>query len=113
MSAAWFDYDGDGRPDLYVSNMWSDCGQRVVASPSFRPAHHNAELAEAYRRHSKGNSLYRNLGGGRFQETGPKEGVELGRWAWASDGHDFDNDGAPEIFIACGMLSNKSREDVN
>jgi thioredoxin-like negative regulator of GroEL len=112
MSASWFDYDGDGRLDLYVSNMWSDCGQRITASPAFRPARHSPELAEAYRRHSKGNSLYRNLGDGRFEETGPKERVELGRWAWASDGHDFDNDGSPEIFITCGMLSNKSREDV-
>jgi len=112
MSASWFDYDGDGRPDLYVSNMWSDVGRRVTASKSFRPAQHNPELAEAYRRHSKGNSLYRNLGDGRFEETGAKEGVEVGRWAWASDGHDFDNDGSPEIFITCGMLSNKSVEDT-
>jgi Tfp pilus assembly protein PilF len=112
MSASWFDYDGDGRLDLYISNMWTDCGQRITASPAFRPARHSPELAEAYRRHSKGNSLYRNLGDGRFEETGPKEGVELGRWAWASDGHDFDNDGSPEIFVTCGMLSNKSREDV-
>ncbi len=112
MSASWFDYDGDGRPDLYVSNMWSDCGQRVTSSKAFHPARHSPQLAEAYRRHTKGNSLYRNLGGGRFEEAGPKERVEVGRWAWASDGHDFDNDGAPEIFIACGMLSNKSAKDV-
>jgi tetratricopeptide (TPR) repeat protein len=112
MSASWFDYDGDGRFDLYVSNMWSDCGQRITASKAFKPARHSPELAEAYRRHTKGNSLYRNLGNGRFEETGAKERVEVGRWAWASDGHDFDNDGRPEIFIACGMLSNKSSEDT-
>jgi tetratricopeptide (TPR) repeat protein len=112
MSASWFDYDGDGRPDLYVSNMWSDCGQRVVASKAFAPARHSPELAEAYRRHTKGNSLYRNLGNGRFEEAGAKERVEIGRWAWASDGHDFDLDGSPEIFVACGMLSNKSAEDT-
>ena len=112
MSCSWFDYDGDARFDLYVSNMWSDCGRRITASPAFKPARHSPELAEAYRRHSKGNSLYRNLGNGRFEETGAKEGVEVGRWAWASGGHDFDNDGAPEIFIACGMLTNKSSEDA-
>jgi len=112
MSASWFDYDGDGHPDLYVSNMWSACGRRVVASPAFTPARHSPGLAEAYRRHTKGNSLYRNLGNGRFEEMGAKEAVEMGRWAWASDGHDFDNDGYPEIFIACGMLSNKSAEDT-
>ncbi len=112
MSASWFDYDGDGRLDLYISNMWSDCGRRVVSSKAFRPAQQGPQLAEAYRRHSKGNSLYRNLGGGRFEETGAKERVEIGRWAWASDGHDFDNDGSPEIFITCGMLSNKGSEDT-
>jgi Flp pilus assembly protein TadD len=112
MSASWFDYDGDGRFDLYVSNMWSDCGQRITSSKAFKPAQHSPDLSEAYRRHTKGNSLYRNLGNGRFEETGAKERVEVGRWAWASDGHDFDNDGSPEIFIACGMLSNKSTEDT-
>ena len=99
MSAAWFDYDGDGRPDLYVSNMWSDAGQRVVTRENLQPR-------EAWRRHAKGNSLYRNKGDRTFEETGAAEGVEMGRWAWSSDGIDFDNDGAPEIFIATGMLTN-------
>ena len=112
MSASWFDYDGDGRFDLYISNMWSDCGQRVSASKAFQPAQHSPQMAEAYRRHTKGNSLYRNLGNGRFEEAGAREHVEIGRWAWASDGHDFDNDGSPEIFVTCGMLSNKSSEDT-
>lgn len=102
MSAAWFDYDGDGRPDLYVSNMWSDAGQRIVArNPS-----------ELWRRHPKGNSLYRNRGDGTFEETGAIEGVEMGRWAWSSGGFDFDNDGTPEIFIAAGMLTNSSEKDL-
>jgi tetratricopeptide (TPR) repeat protein len=105
MSAAWFDYDGDGRPDLYVSNMWSDAGQRIVSQKSPRPS-------EAWRRHAKGNSLYRNKGDGTFEETGAAEGVEMGRWAWASDGIDFDNDGVPEIFITTGMLTNSSEVDL-
>jgi tetratricopeptide (TPR) repeat protein len=111
MSAAWFDYDGDGRPDLYVSNMWSDAGQRVTADPAFRPAA-DAPLREAYRRHTKGNSLYRNRGDGTFAETSPEERVEMGRWAWCADAHDFDNDGAPEIYIACGMLTGPNETDL-
>ena len=102
MSASWFDYDGDGRPDLYVSNMWSAAGQRVVRDPAFRPAVNNED---AYRRHTKGNSLYRNKGDGTFEETGARENVEMGRWAWSSGGFDFDLDGVPEIFITCGMTS--------
>jgi tetratricopeptide (TPR) repeat protein len=105
MSAAWFDYDGDGRPDLYISNMWSDAGQRIVSQKHLQPP-------EAWRRHAKGNSLYRNKGDGTFEDTGAAEGVEMGRWAWASDGIDFDNDGVPEIFIATGMLTNSSETDL-
>ena len=103
MSAAWFDYDGDGRPDLYVSNMWTEAGQRVVNDPAFVPGR---ELKAAYHGHTKGNSLYRNLGDGRFEETDGQQGVAMGRWAWCADGLDFDNDGTPEIFITTGMLTN-------
>ena len=111
MSASWFDYDGDGRPDLYVSNMWTAPGQRVVESPNFAPAA-DPKLREVYRRHTKGNSLYRNRGDGTFEETEALEGVEMGRWAWCSDGVDFDNDGTPEIFITTGMFTNSSGPDV-
>ncbi len=109
MSASWFDYDGDGRPDLYVSNMWTAPGQRLVKEPAFKPA---VENPEAYRRHSKGNSLYRNRGDGTFEDTGASEKVEMGRWAWSSGGFDFDLDGTPEILIGCGMLTNQSTKDL-
>ena len=105
MSASWFDYDGDGLPDLYVSNMWSDAGQRVVSEKKLEPA-------EMWRRHAKGNSLFRNQGDGTFKETGAVEGVEMGRWAWGSDGIDFDNDGVPEIYVTTGMLTNESETDL-
>ena len=48
---------------------------------------------EAYRRPTKGNSLYRNSGNGKFEETGPQQAVEMGRWAWGSGGFDWDLDG--------------------
>jgi tetratricopeptide (TPR) repeat protein len=111
MSAAWFDYDGDARPDLYVANMWTAAGMRVAAESAFQPVSRGG-LAEAYRRHSKGNSLYRNLGDGSFADTGKREGVEMGRWAWSADGMDFDNDGAPEIYVACGMLTGDKQPDL-
>ena len=111
MSAAWFDYDGDGRSDLYVSNMWTDAGQRVTRSDAFQPAK-GAGMAETYRRHTKGNSLYRNRGDGTFTEAGAEQGVETGRWAWSSDAHDFDCDGSLEIFVTCGMMTNSVEPDL-
>ena len=111
MSTSWFDYDGDGRPDLYVSNMWTAAGQRVIESSNFM-SNLDPQLKEVYRRHTKGNSLYRNLGNGRFEETSAAEGVEMGRWAWCSDGLDFDNDGTAEILVTTGMLTNSSKTDL-
>jgi Flp pilus assembly protein TadD len=109
MSAAWFDYDGDGRPDLYVSNMWTAAGQRIVEDKAFQPGA-GESVHEACRRHARGNALYRNRGDGSFASTAAGEGVEMGRWAWGADGIDFDNDGVPEIYITCGMITNSAPE---
>ncbi len=112
MSACWFDYDHDGKPDLYVANMWTAAGQRIVADKHFAPAQ-NASLESAYRGHTMGNSLFRNRGDNTFQNVTGPEHVAFGRWAWASGGHDFDNDGHAEIFIGCGMLTNQSETDLS
>jgi FimV-like protein len=109
MSSAWLDYDGDGRPDLLVSNMWSACGQRVVNDPKFGPALKDPSLRDRYRHHVKGNSLYHNNGDGTFSYAGDSQGVEICPWSWSCDGFDFDNDGSPEIYIACGMVANNDR----
>ncbi len=108
MSASWFDYDGDGHPDLYVSNMSTAAGQRVVQDPAFEPGERDPE---AYRRHTKGNSLYRNRGDGKFEEPAD-QGVEMGRWAWSSGGFDLDLDGSPEILVATGMVTNAGAQDL-
>jgi hypothetical protein len=68
--AAWGDYDGDGWPDLYVSNM--------------RAA----------------NRLYRNNGDGTFTDVAPALGVtepkdSFSCWFW-----DYDNDGRLDLFVA-------------
>ncbi len=105
MSAAWFDAHGEARPDLYVTNMWTAAGRRVVHDPAFSLVAEQG-LREQYRRHTKGNSLYRNRGDGTFEETGQ---AEMGRWSWTGDGFDFDCDGRPEIVVAAGMISEPDR----
>lgn len=110
MSASWFDYDGDGRPDLYVANMWTETGQRIIHDPQFKPG--EAEPG-AYRKHTMGNSLFQNRGDGVFDDVTRRERAAFGRWAWASSGHDLDNDGQPELFVTCGMLTNRSETDLD
>jgi Flp pilus assembly protein TadD len=112
MSAAWLDYDGDGRPDLLVSNMWSACGQRIVNDPAFGPAKKDPSLRAKYQHHVKGNSLYHNNGDGTFTYTGASQGIEICPWSWSCDGTDLDNDGTPELYIACGMVTNNASTDL-
>jgi tetratricopeptide (TPR) repeat protein len=112
MSASWFDYDNDGKPDLYVANMWTAAGQRVSSDKNFARARSDS-VKEAYRRHTMGNSLFRNRGDGTFEDATVRQHAGFGRWAWASGGHDLDNDGVAEIFVTCGMLTNSSTTDLN
>ncbi len=104
MSASWFDFDNDGKQDVYVANMWSAAGLRVSEQKIF----HEKEpenIRALYRRHAGGNSLYRNLGNGKFQNVSRAAGVDVGRWAWSSDAWDFDHDGYPDLYIANGYIS--------
>jgi Flp pilus assembly protein TadD/peroxiredoxin len=104
MSASWFDFDNDGNQDIYVGNMWSAAGQRVSEQGKFRTKD-SGEIRTFYRRHARGNSLYRNKGDGTFENVSSRTGVEMGRWAWSSDAWDFDHDGYPDVYIANGYIS--------
>src|SRR5262245_55721578 len=104
MSATFFDYDNDGRLDIYTGNMWSAAGLRVTSAPTFMPDA-PADVRAFYRRHARGNSLLRNLGDGRFEDKTLEAHAQMGRWAWSSDALDFDSDGWDDIYIVNGMLS--------
>jgi Flp pilus assembly protein TadD/peroxiredoxin len=112
MSATWFDYDADGRQDIYVSNMWSAAGLRVSQQATFH-AQDSEELRALYRQHARGDSLYRNLGNGKFENVSAQAGVEMGRWAWCSDAWDFDYDGHPDLYIANGYVSGSNKPDLS
>ena len=104
MSAAFLDYDNDGRLDIYTGNMWSAPGLRVTAAPTFmRDA--PPEMRALYQRHARGNALFRNLGNGRFEDRTIEAHAGMGRWAWSSDAIDFDSDGWDDLYIVNGMLT--------
>ena len=68
--SGWGDYDNDGDPDLYVSNLLSE------------------------------NRLYRNNGDGSFTDVAPALGVtepssSFATWFW-----DYNNDGWLDLFVA-------------
>ena len=111
MSVTWGDYDRDGKIDLYVSNMYSSAGNRITDKASFMPEGDDAQRA-IYTRFAKGNSLFKNLGGGEFKEVGPEMGVEVARWAWGSIFSDINNDGWEDILVANGYVTGEDTDDL-
>ena len=91
--------------------MWTTAGQRVTALPGFKPDA-SPEIREIYRRHARGNSLFRNRGDGTFEDVTVAAGAEFGRWAWSSDAFDFDNDGWEDLYVANGMFT-RSDDDAS
>ena len=63
------------------------------------------DVRALYRRHTRGNSLFRNDGNGRFEDTTLDARADMGRWAWSSDALDFDSDGWEDLYVANGMLT--------
>lgn len=111
MSACWFDYDNDGKPDLYVSNMWEDSGRRISSQPDFMPSLPN-ETRDLYQRFAMGNSLYHNVGNGSFEQRSKKAGVEISGWSWSCQDWDFDQDGYSDLYIANGFISGPNRQNL-
>ena len=112
MSVSWGDYDGDGRLDLYVSNMWSSAGQRLTFNPAFAEVASDQQVRAAFQRQARGNSLFRNNGDGTFRDVTFEAGVEFGRWAWSSSFLDYDNDGRLDVFVTNGYITGPDTHDL-
>ena len=78
---AVFDYDGDGRPDIYFTNG-ADIPSLAKTSPKYW------------------NRLYRNEGNMRFRDVTAEAGVAGAGYSMGAAAGDYDNDGKPDLFVA-------------
>jgi hypothetical protein len=69
LGALAFDYDNDGRPDLYVTYI------------------------------EKPNLLFHNKGDGTFEEVGRKAGVAISDYCTSAAAIDYDRDGLPDLYV--------------
>ena len=109
MGVKVFDFDGDGRLDLFVTSMHPDMWVNIA--PGDWPAEGRKAdtstvaagmIPEGKDRFIFGNELFANRGGGRFAEISDSVGVET-YWPWGPSVDDFNADGWDDIFIAAGM----------
>jgi len=95
VSAAWLDYDRDGLADLFIGNYvkWSADDEVACAQEGVR----GYCGPDAYRPVAPG--LYRNLGGGRFEDATAAAGLNETAKAMGVVVLDYNLDGWPDIFV--------------
>jgi hypothetical protein len=84
-----FDYDNDGKPDIFATcydNSVKDIVNGLIGRPHGKQS----------------NRLYRNLGGGKFQDVTKEAGCDLVFATMGSNFGDFDNDGFLDFYLGTG-----------
>lgn len=133
-AVAWLDYDGDGHEDLYVANdlnpgfLWRNRGDGTFEEGAVRAGcafadsgallsgmgiglgdYDNDGREDLFISNFSGrpNTLYRNLGSGRFADTSVAAGVALPHMPFLSFGcefFDYDADGWKDLVVANGHV---------
>ena len=97
------DIDNDGRSDVYVANMYSKAGERIV--DNLRQGVYPEDIDAQMRDFVSGNELYRSLGKGKFERIGQSTGVADVGWAYGPGSGDIDNDGWLDLYAPVGVQS--------
>lgn len=112
MGADIADLNGDGYPEIFVTDMLPEPESRLKLNTTF-------DDWEGYREHVNNdfyhqftrNTLQLNNGDSTFSEVGRWAGVEATDWSWGANIADFDLDGRKDIFVANGIYQDLTNLD--
>ncbi len=106
MSAAWGDFDGDGRIDLYTTGTYTQWGflHEYPGLPVPLPGRIFRPVAIAWmEKMCRGNSLLLQTPGGAFEDATARSGAGRAGWNWSAVAADLDNDGNLDLYATNGM----------
>jgi hypothetical protein len=96
------DWDNTGSWSMYISNMYSHAGNRIVPiATAISP-----DMKRLGKVLAQGNQFY-EVRGGQWVETAYGRNVHWGDWAWACVFFDPDNDADKDLFVANGYTTHK------
>ena len=103
MGVAAGDIDNDGHSEVYVANMYSKMGRRIIAhvgEDDYGPG-----IFEQIKGACAGNRLYRRESKGTYTEWSERWGINDIGWAYAPAMADLDNDGLLDLYATTGFMS--------
>ena len=94
-SALWFDYDRDGKLDLFLAGYWRD-NVNLWDTPTTKIMPESFEFAK----NGGGKLLLHNEGGGVFKDVTKEMGITSTRWTLAVAAGRLCETGYPDLFLA-------------
>lgn len=103
MGVAAGDFDNDGHDDIYVSNMYSKAGNRILANVDSQT--YPKELYQKIVEATIGNKLYCGTGDGQFRTVPNDYTVPDIGWAYGAEFVDLNLDGWLDVYVTAGFKS--------
>lgn len=108
MGVTWCDLNNDGAIDLYVANMSSTAGNRILDRLQ---GDVDPEVFATLKKAAAGNSVFVRKGDA-FEALPREAGGVSASWAWSTAACDFDLDGRTDIFVSNGFVTGDLPHDT-